>query len=207
MFFGTASGLLERIRKRVEAGPIRFLLLDLQRVTGVDSSGVLAFHKVVQLAEASGFEVVVAGAPERVQDQLRRGGVVATEGVVSSSRIWIAACSDVRTYCSAEAAPVAALRRARVAPDLPPHLESYLERRTLAEGTVLIRQGDPPDDLFVLESGLLRVELTTPEGKRIRLSTVRPGWWWARWRCITGVPRTADVIAETPSIVLELSRA
>ena len=82
VFFGTASGLLERIRKRVEAGPIRFLLLDVQRVTGVDSSGVLALHKAVQLAGASGFEVVFAGAAERVEDQLRRGGVVATEGIV-----------------------------------------------------------------------------------------------------------------------------
>ena len=58
---------------------------------------------------------------------------------------------------------------------LPPHLMPYLERRSIPEGTVLIRQGDPPDDLFVLESGRLRVEFSTPEGERRRLTTVRPG--------------------------------
>ena len=35
---------------------------------------------------------------------------------------------------------------------------------------MLIHQGDPPDDMFVLAS--LRVELSTPEGERRRLSTV-----------------------------------
>ena len=34
LFFGSANGLLERIRKRVEAGPLRFLVIDLRRVTG-----------------------------------------------------------------------------------------------------------------------------------------------------------------------------
>ena len=78
VFFGTASGLLERIRKRVEAGPIRFLLVDLRRVTGVDSSGVLSLQKVAQLAEASGFELVFAGVADRVRGaaSTRRGGRV-----------------------------------------------------------------------------------------------------------------------------------
>ena len=72
---------------------------------------------------------------------------------------------------------------------------------------MLIRQGDPPDDMFVLESGRLRVELTTPEGVRMRLSTVRPGVVVGEMALYTGVARTADVVAETPSVVLGLSRA
>ncbi len=72
---------------------------------------------------------------------------------------------------------------------------------------MLIRQGDPPDDLFVLESGRLRVELTTPEGERLRLSTVRPGVVVGEVALYSGVPRTADVIVEVPSVVLELTRA
>ena len=33
------------------------------------------------------------------------------------------------------------------------------------------------------------------------------GRWSERWRLYTGAPRTADVIAETPCVVLGLSRA
>ena len=52
VFFGTSSGLLERIRQRVNESPTRFLVLDLRRVTGVDSSAVVSFVKVIELAEA-----------------------------------------------------------------------------------------------------------------------------------------------------------
>jgi SulP family sulfate permease len=72
---------------------------------------------------------------------------------------------------------------------------------------VLIRQGDPPDDLFVLESGRLRVEMITSEGMRMRLRTVRSGVVVGEIALYTGVPRTADVVAETPSVVLQLSRS
>ena len=67
---------------------------------------------------------------------------------------------------------------------------------------MLIRQDEPPGDVFVLESGRLRVEMVTPEGTRMRLRTVLPGvvvgeiamytgtrarpMWWPRrraWCC------------------------
>ena len=52
----------------------------------------------------------------------------------------------------------------------------YLERRSLPEGSVLIRQGDPPDAMFVLASGGCRWSFSTPDGRADRrLSTVRPG--------------------------------
>ena len=72
---------------------------------------------------------------------------------------------------------------------------------------MLIRQGESPDDLFVLESGRLQVEMVTPEGTRVRLRTVLPGVVVGEIAMYTGVPRTADVVAETPSVVLRLSRA
>ena len=77
----------------------------------------------------------------------------------------------------------------------------------LAEGTTLIHQSDPPDDVYVLESGRLSVELVTPEGTRLRLRAVRPGVVVGEIALYTGVPRTADVVAETASVVLRLSRA
>ncbi len=206
VFFGTANGLLERIRKRVEAGPPRFLLVDLGRVTGIDSSGVLSFLKVAQLAEASGFELVLAGVPDRVQAQLRRGGVVASDGLVRFEPDLDRGLQRCEDGLLAEATPAVAADSDGYA-GLPPDLRKHLERRSLPEGTVLIRQGDPPDDLFVLESGRLRVELVTPEGIRMRLSTLRPGVMVGEVALYTGVPRTADVVAETPSVVLRLDRA
>ena len=205
VFFGTARGLLERISRRAEAGPIRFLLLDLRRVTGVDASGVFAFRKVTLLAEASGFEVVFADASDRVQSQLQRGGLVVAEGVVRFEPDLDHSLQRCEDELLAEASPGASGADDGSA-ELPPHLEPYLERRSIPEGAVLIHQGEAPDDVFVLESGRLRVEWATSDGGRVRLNTVRPGAMVGEVALYTGLPRSADVIAEVPSVVLSLSR-
>jgi SulP family sulfate permease len=69
---------------------------------------------------------------------------------------------------------------------------------------VLIRQDEPPEDVFVLESGRLRVEMRTLDGGRVRLRTLLPGVMVGEVAMYTGVPRTADVVAETPVVVLRL---
>jgi SulP family sulfate permease len=209
VFFGTASGLLDRIRTRVGSGPLRFLVVDLRRVTGMDASAVLSFRKVAQIAEADGFELVFAGAPSRVEDQLRRGGVVAADGIIRFDPDLdrgLQHCEDRLLHDAAPASSPADPSADGLA-GLPPHLQPYLERVSLPEGAVLIRQGDPPDDMYVLESGRLRVEFTTPEGTVMRLSTVRGGVMVGEMALYTGVPRTADVVADAPSVVLRLTRA
>jgi sulfate permease, SulP family len=206
VFFGMASGLLERIRKRVEAAPIRFLLVDLQRVTGMDASAVLSFRKVALLAEAGGVELVFAGVPEGVERQLRRGGVTPADGTIRFEPDLDRALQRCEDGLLADTPPAAA-GPSDGRTHMPPHLMSYLDRREIPDGTVLIRAGDPPDDLFVLESGRLRVEMVTPEGTRMRLSSVHPGVVVGEIGMYTNVPRTADVVAETPSVVLRLDRA
>ena len=170
VFFGSANSLLERIRKRVEAEPPRFLVVDLRRVTGVDSSAVVSFVKVVHLAESTGFELVFTGASDPVRKQLERGGVLESEGMVrfepdldrglqwSEEGLLRVAGPDGRGRGRALSG---AGRTGEVSPDgsgaalagMPAGLGTYLERVELPEGTVLIRQDEPPDDVFVLEVG------------------------------------------------------
>jgi sulfate permease, SulP family len=205
VFFGTASGLLERIRKRVEGGSLRYLLVDLRRVTGMDSSAMMSFRKVTQLAQANGFELVFTGVPDAVTTRLQRGGVVATDGVVRFAPDLdrgLQVCEEDLL----QGAGVAAGSGDSLA-GMPPGLMAYLSRESLPAGTVLIRQDEPPDDVFVLESGRLQVEMVMHDGTRMRLRTVLPGVVVGEIALYTGVPRTADVVAETQSVVLRLSRA
>ena len=139
VFFGSINGLLERIRKRVEVAPLRFLVIDLRRVTGVDSSGVVAFVKVMHLAEANGFELVFTGASDQVRKQLGQGGVVESEGIVrfepDLDRGLQRCEEDLLEGAAAEPLVVADGSSDGLA-GMPPGLRTYLERRELPEGTV-----------------------------------------------------------------------
>jgi SulP family sulfate permease len=174
---------------------------------------VVSFVKVVHIAAANGFELVFTGVSERVQGQLEHGDVVASEGVVRFEPDLdrgLQRCEDVLLEGVAEGAadPVTAPDASTEAlAGLPTGLRTYLERESLPAGTLLIRQDEPPDDVFVLESGVLSVKMVTPEGTRMRLRTVRPGVVVGEVALYSGVPRTADVVAETPCVVLRLSRA
>ena len=214
MFFGTANGLLERIRKRLERGPLRFLVIDLRRVTGVDSSAAAAFVKMVHLGQAHGFELLVAGASDSVREQLARGGVEGIDG-----RVWFEPDLD-RALQRCEdgllvgATPLASPGPERGAPPdgdglarMPERLSPHLERVELEAGAVLLRQDEPPGDVFVLESGMLEAETETADGTRVRLRTMHPGVVVGEIALYTGAARTADVVTATPSVVLRLSRS
>ena len=211
VFFGSTNRLLERIRRRVEAAtPPRFLVIDLRRVTGVDSSAVVSFVKVMRLAEAAGSEVIFTGASDPVRAQLARGGVDETQGLVSFEPDLdrgLQRCEDALLSAPGLAEAQAEHPAGRRLDGLPPGLEAHLERVSLPEGSVLLHQDDPPGDVYVLESGRLGVETTTAEGARIRLRTLRPGVVVGEVTLYTGVARTADVVAEVPSVVLRISRA
>jgi sulfate permease, SulP family len=210
LFFGSTSGLLERIREGVRSSAPRFVVIDLRRVTGVDSSAVATLAKVLRLAQTHGFGVVLTGASEPVRAQLERGGVRETEGTVrfepdlDRGLQW---CEDALLGTEGEAPTVGV----EVGLELdgqggpPSGLVPYLERISVPAGTVLIRQDEPPGDVYVLGSGRLAVQTLTPEGTRIRLRTLRPGVVVGEIALYTGAPRTADVVAETPSVVLRFS--
>ena len=54
LFFGTANNLLEHIRQRLintNLPKIKFLVIDFKQIEGVDSSAVVSFIKMKQLAQ------------------------------------------------------------------------------------------------------------------------------------------------------------
>ncbi|HSL11449.1 MAG TPA: cyclic nucleotide-binding domain-containing protein, partial [Actinomycetota bacterium] len=88
----------------------------------------------------------------------------------------------------------------------PGALAPYLERIVVDEGSVVLRQDEPPGDVFILAEGRLVVRTVTSEGRHVRLRILRPGAVVGEIAVYTGEPRTADVIADAPSIVLRCSR-
>jgi sulfate permease, SulP family len=212
VFFGTANVLLERIRAHAEHDerPIRFLVLDLRRVSGLDASAVLAFDKVVQLAESHRFVVVFADVPRPVRDRLGHGGpaddtaLLRFEPDLDRALQW---CEDALLRDASLVEADAVDGTAAIPADLASRLLPFMERVELPTDSVLMRQGAPSEDVFVLRSGRLRVEMRTGSGQRVRLRTMMPGTIVGEIALYEGSPRTADVVSETPCVVLLLRRS
>src|SRR5215207_5941617 len=61
-----------------------------------------------------------------------------------------------------------------VPPEAIDEVLPLLNIRTFPAGTVVVEQGQPGDELYVVEAGELEVSATL-QGRRVRLATLRPG--------------------------------
>jgi len=89
------------------------------------------------------------------------------------------------------------------------------ERRELLElfvlkkyktGEYIITEGQKDDHLFLIKKGELRVETTNPQGKKVFLSTLSQHQFFGEISFLTGLPRTADVLAITDCEILLISK-
>ncbi len=217
VFFGTANQLVERLKKRIgEQGlpAVRFLLLDFRLVSGIDSSAVLGFVKMKQLAEAESVSLIFAHTPGEIRSQLEGNGIREGEGggvrwfpELDRAVEW---CEDqillARDIAPEEPFLPLAKRLTRIlASDQTGELMKYLERTEVPAGHVLMRQDDPPDDLYLIESGKVTVQMELAEGQTARLLTLGPGTAVGQEELYLGSSRTASVITEMPSVVYRLS--
>ncbi len=87
--------------------------------------------------------------------------------------------------------------------DVLARLGERMERRHVAPGERVVRQGDDGDRFYVVLSGLLRAT-QTGRGER---SVLRPGDYFGEVSLLADVPRTATVKAVTPATVASCDRA
>jgi hypothetical protein len=85
-------------------------------------------------------------------------------------------------------------------------LGTFMERVQFAAGDFIVRQGDPGDALYLIESGKVEARLRTASGRQATLSTRGPGDHFGEMALVTGRKRSADVVAVSPTTVLRLDR-
>ena len=85
-------------------------------------------------------------------------------------------------------------------------LEAHDALRGLAPREIVVREGDPSDEIFLLVAGRLSVFATSPTGQLQRLTTLSPGMSFGESALLERGTRTALVRAEEPSVCWTLSR-
>jgi len=81
-----------------------------------------------------------------------------------------------------------------------------LKDRRVSEGSVLFRQGDPGDTMFVVQEGRVKIVTSDSMGREKVLAFYGEGGFFGEMALLTGAPRTATALAATNSRLLEMRK-
>ncbi|MDX1604575.1 MAG: SulP family inorganic anion transporter [Candidatus Competibacterales bacterium] len=216
LFFGTADRVVAHVRQRWEAAdrkPLQFLVLDMRHVSGIDSAAVTGFLKIRNLAEANGFVVLLTQLNPTVRTRLELAGLDFGPDkplrLVQDVEHALGLCEDAllapQAAHDADTSPDGYFHRLFGAHPRLGECIRIMDRLEPQPGSVLIRTGDRVDNLFFIAHGRVRVQVTLPDGRPVRLRTMTSGGIVGEIALYLGQKGSADVIVEEPSVIFRLS--
>ena len=219
MFFGTAHSLLESVKVRLKnplQEKLRFLVIDFRHVIGLDSSALVCFVKLQQLAQAGHFYVVLSSLQEDIRRALQnnpeiarnQGLVFVTHPDLDHAIEWceVQILSDSTSLSIQGSTPLEQLLQAALQnqPAVARRISGFFQRREIAAGTILTEQGQHSHSLYFIESGQISARLKTAQGEILRLRTMGPGSVVGEIGLYLQIPRTATLLADQASVIHEL---
>jgi glutaminase len=202
LFFATMEQLLRRPTAEIES--LQFLILDCKRVGHVDECARELFGQMIESIAGSGKTVVFSYPPKALAAAL--GDASAhffpdTDAALEwcENRLILeepAAATHHGPVALAAMDIVAGLDREEIA-----LLEPLAREVRYDAGETILREGEPADAIFLLAAGLVSVRLDLGDGTRTkRLSTITPGLEFGELALFDGGTRSANVVADEPSI-------
>jgi len=210
LFFGSATKVARSIDEQVAAVrsmPLRSLIIDLERVIGMDVSAASALASRVDRVVADDIAVTFSGANEAVSGALSSRDI--DERVTWAETLDHAIEMNENGLLADVAAPPGAPFTELLNEELNGGAETFLkycERFDVARGEYLIRAGESADSLYFIEDGELVVMAPGANGSTRRLRKTGAGAVLGEIAFATTGVRTADVIAESDVVVRELTR-
>lgn len=102
------------------------------------------------------------------------------------------------------------LRRIKILADLNDaqleHLTDFMELQRVPQWTVVVKQGDPGDAMYLILEGELRARVVVGDQEMI-LSTFGPGEFFGDMSLFDHGPRSADVVANVDCTLIKISAA
>jgi sulfate permease, SulP family len=216
IFFGTANRIFDRVRSGMRpamAGARRYIVMDFALVSGLDSTGLLSFTRMLQWAREQNAVFVLTGLKGRSHEQFANAGFAEQPG----SLYFVADLDRGIEWCENDilaAALVGGSSRVDLVNQLRPvagddlgleKLILQMQRYEYAPGDYVIRQGDDADQIYFVESGQVTAQLEVPGQLPMRLETMGGGRCVGELAFYLGIKRTAAVVAVQPSVLYGLS--
>ncbi|MBI1379176.1 MAG: glutaminase A [Frankiales bacterium] len=198
-----------------DAAPARWRILDLSRVTRIDTAaGTLLDGLAARLAEDGVRVLVVDPRSEPARSTARERMTAAERAGDPDAALERAEDELLREHGLGEAIPegLVPLAEQDLLRGLPAWVVADLEQRVttrvVADGTVLFEEGAAPDGLYFVAAGSVSVDVRTrrPSGRR-RITTIGAGSMFGELALVDGLPRSTRVSAVGPTICHVLSPA
>ena len=215
LFFGTAETLAGEIAVQMQQRTHQ-VILDLRRVTEIDSTGAELLRRIDADLSARGatFAVCVL-QPSEPAAVLADAGVLdgitpeRVFGHVDGALEWAEEQMLGAQVGDSAANQDTPLARAGIFAGLTPKematVERHLRRTEIDKGRTIFAQGESGSDLFIITSGTASAYLHQDRGADIRLTTFAPGTVFGELAILDPGPRSATVIADEALVCFALS--
>ena len=212
---------MEAVIRRLVGGPpeVTRFVLDFGRVTNVDPSSARLLVAVHASLVAQGRVVAFSSMTRhprllRLLEEAQARDASPAPAVFDELEVAVEWCEEALlashggTVPEPEELPLSKHELLRgLDADQLERVASRMERRSFAAREMVVRKGDPADELFLLVDGGLSVLSDVPDGRLRRLATLSPGMGFGEPSMVEGATRSAFVRADRPSVCWALKRA
>lgn len=220
LFFGTTDQLFSELEK--DLATLRFLLLDLRRVTSMDFTAAHLFEQMKERLRERKGELLFSGMPSSLPTRQDIEHYMATLGLSSGGGIRIFETRDSAIewmeenvlesagWTHTEEESPLMLSEIEVFSNLDPEtiakLSGAVESITVPAGGLVCAQGDKGDQIYFLRRGRVHALLPLEGGRRHHLATFCLSDFFGEMAFLDRQPRSADVVAATAVDLYVLSR-
>lgn len=218
LFFATAEMIVSHVRTRAGTDadrPLGYVVMDFSHVGGCDSAAISAFANIINIAVKHRFVLLLAGLSSEIRHLFELSEMIFVDDTIvrefSDTDHAIEHCEEaIIAENLTETAFVVHDAMTFLTPKLGDHADlaavaGKFRTINLKQGDYLIRKGEAADDVFIILSGRVHVQIELPNGRTLRLRTMTPGAIVGDIALYTGQRRTADVVIGEDATVLCLS--
>lgn len=204
VFFGTAEQVLAAVHDRMDGDDrIEVLVVDLARVTGLDSSAVTSFQRLARRARDHGVELVLSSADPSIRALL---APVLDETSFDGTRDLDHVLEHYEDALLAGTAAAGAAWHGAQPLDGRDGPWAAAPATAMPAGSTIVTQGERDVGLFLLEAGRATVRMgADPTGAR--QAVLLPGTVIGELSLLTGSAANATVVCQTDCVVRHLSTA
>lgn len=216
LFFGNANYLFEDFKRIAQKSEeLKYSIYSFQHVSGMDSSAVYNFGKIIEAAKKKNILIIFADLNQSIFKLMKKTHIFSQ---INSNCFFFENSNNALEWCeddllkklnfvSLKKMPLKdQLFRFLEEENLDSRIIKFFERLDLKESQYLIHQGEFSNDLFYIESGELAIVHELKNRLPLHLRTIGAGNLVGEIALFIKSNRSASVIAKQNSILMKLTR-